>query len=85
MSTRYRFNFYPGSSEAGCGACGHVFLSAASFDRHRDIRPQGRRGDEAQDGGRCSFRALRQDQHGRWGSTDEIERVLRMQRAREAR
>lgn len=85
MATRYRFDFYPGSAEAGCTVCGIVFLSAASFDKHRDIRPQGRRGDEAQDGGRCSLKGLQRDEQGRYGSVAEIERVHRMQKTREMR
>lgn len=83
--TRYRFNFYPGSAEAGCQVCGNIFLSVGSFDRHRDIRPQGRRGEDAQDGGRCNLRGLRQDLHGRWGSTAELEQVAKMQQIRGVR
>lgn len=80
--TRYTFNFAPGSAEAGCMVCGNIFLSPASFDKHRGIRPQGRRGDETQDGGRCELRGLRQDDYGRWGSTAELERVAHMRQIR---
>lgn len=91
MSSRYRFDFAPASAEAGCSACGAVFIDAAAFDVHRGIRPQGRRGDEAQDLGRCMSPAemrkarLDQDRNGRWGDKAALARVEKMRGIREAR
>lgn len=77
---RYRFDFPPGSAKAGCTVCGRVFMSAAGFDTHRGIKPQGRRGEEAQDLGRCMSvaemkrRGVTETPHG-WGTAAELARA----------
>lgn len=83
---------FPGISatEAGCTACGALFIDAPSFDIHRGIRPQGRRSDEAQDRGSCmnpdQMRKAGLQQEGeRWGSEAAIARVRRMASIRESR
>lgn len=85
MSVRYRFNFAPNTVECGCSVCGRVFIDTASFDVHRDIRPQGRRGDDAQDGGKCDVSKLTEAEDGRWGNDAAHERVAHMQKLRSAR
>lgn len=91
MGSRYRFDFAPGSTEAGCSVCGNVFIDATAFDVHRGIRPQGRRGDDAQDLGRCQTPAemkkagLWQDRTGRWGGLAAQARVDKMRAIREGR
>lgn len=66
-------------------------MDTASFDIHRGIRPQGRRGDEAQDRGSCMLPAemrragLDEDLLGRWGTPSARERVRRMNQIRAQR
>lgn len=88
---RYRFPDIS-ATEAGCTVCGRVFIDAGSFDIHRGVRPQGRRGDEAQDLGRCMTVAEMErkgvrveTETGRWGSQAARERAGKFRTIRAAR
>lgn len=88
---RYRFPDIS-ATEAGCTVCGRIFIDAPSFDIHRGIRPQGRRGDEAQDLCRCMTPAemerkgVREEpETGRWGSREARERTAKLRGVRAAR
>lgn len=96
---RYTFTF-TSTSEAGCSACGLVFVNTDSFDTHRGIaHPVTKRqrkttpieDDERQDLGRCRTPAemlakgLKLDEPtGRWGNDAGLALVEKMRRMRGA-